>query len=405
MLIREYLRGNSSPWKAYLDVLPREFNTPMFWNEQDVAELQASSVVSKIGRAKADAMLRNKVVSVVRANEGVFFPKDGTARLDDEELLALAHRMGSAIMAYAFDLDKEDDDSDDEEEDGWVEDREGRSALGMVPMADMLNADAEFNAHINHGEGNLTAVALRLIQAGEEIFNYYGPLSNGELLRRYGYVTERHSRYDVVELPWSLVEARLRTRLSGGQLSDAEWSKAAKLFAEEKEEEEEEDEEGEEESFVLERESGEPDATGKFQGEAVFTGLPEELGERVKAFLKAVKKATSGGANASVGESLSDKTVRKEIYLESVLGALVDREAQYPTKLEDDEQQVGSLELTGRRHLAVCVRTGEKRLLREAQAWVRRELETIHAESSSRPRDSRERQGYEDAPSAKRRRT
>lgn len=35
--------------------------------------------------------------------------------------------------------------------------------------------------------------------------NYYGPHSNGELLRRYGYVTPKHSRYDVVELPWDLV--------------------------------------------------------------------------------------------------------------------------------------------------------------------------------------------------------
>ena len=74
----------------------------------------------------------------------------------------------------------------------------------------MLNADAEFNAHIAHEEHALTATALRHIRAGEEILNYYGPLSNGELLRRYGHVTAAHARHDLVELPWGLVEARLR---------------------------------------------------------------------------------------------------------------------------------------------------------------------------------------------------
>ena len=44
-------------------------------------------------------------------------------------------------MAYAFDIEAEDES---EEEDGWVEDKESRT-LGMVPMADILNADAEFN--------------------------------------------------------------------------------------------------------------------------------------------------------------------------------------------------------------------------------------------------------------------
>lgn len=399
MLIREHLRGEASPWKAYLDILPQEFDTPMFWGEADVAELQASSVVGKIGRAEADAMLRAKVVSVLRANEDVFFPAGAeTAGVDDAQLLALAHRMGSAIMAYAFDLDKDEGEGEEDNEDGWVEDREGRSALGMVPMADILNADAEFNAHINHGDGDLTAVALRPIRAGEEILNYYGPLPNGELLRRYGYVTTRHSRYDVVELPWGLVETRLRGRLAD-HLSGVDWEKVAESLAEETEEDE-----GEEDVFVLERESEDPDATGQFQGEAVFAGLPEELGKRVKTFLKAVQKAVSGKSSSSLGENLADNTARKEIYLESVLGALADRESQYATKLEEDELLVGSSRPTGRTEMAVFVRAGEKRLLREAQAWVTRELETMHAESSNRPRGSKGRSGYEDAPVAKRRR-
>lgn len=68
-------------------------------------------------------------------------------------------------------------------------------------------------AHINHGEESLTATALRPIKAGEEILNYYGPHPNSELLRRYGYVSEKHSRYDVVEIPWTVVERVLTSDL------------------------------------------------------------------------------------------------------------------------------------------------------------------------------------------------
>jgi hypothetical protein len=47
-------------------------------------------------------------------------------------------------MAYAFDLEN-DDDEEQEGEDEWVEDKDGKVLMGMVPMADILNADAEFN--------------------------------------------------------------------------------------------------------------------------------------------------------------------------------------------------------------------------------------------------------------------
>lgn len=51
------------------------------------------------------------------------------------------------------------------------------------------------------------------IKAGDEILNYYGPLPSTELLRRYGYVTPEHSRYDVVEIPWNLIRSILKTHV------------------------------------------------------------------------------------------------------------------------------------------------------------------------------------------------
>lgn len=143
VMLYEHLLGGRSAWTPYLDVLPATFATPMFWSGDDLGGLQASATVGKVGRESAENMFRGILLPAVRAHADVFV---GSAALSDEQLVALAHRMGSTIMAYAFDLENEDEE--DGEEDGWVEDRDGKAMMGMVPMADILNADAEFNVSL-----------------------------------------------------------------------------------------------------------------------------------------------------------------------------------------------------------------------------------------------------------------
>jgi len=233
VMIYEYLQGDASRWKPYMDVLPTTFDTPIFWSDSEIKELQNTCLsTEKIGKQQSDEMLRSQVVPVVQQNPKVFYP-DGARESGEEELLALAHRMGSTIMSYAFDLANEHEE-EDEEEDGWVEDREGTTPLGMVPMADILNANAEFNAHVNHGD-SLEVTSLRsTLPAGSEVLNYYGPLPTSELLRRYGYVTPEHHRYDVVELPWSLVREALiqELGLSDEIVAEIEVSSRYELFSE-----------------------------------------------------------------------------------------------------------------------------------------------------------------------------
>ena len=47
--------------------------------------------------------------------------------------------------------------------------------------------------------------ALIPIKKGEQIFNDYGPLPRSDLLRRYGYITDNYTKYDVVDIPASIV--------------------------------------------------------------------------------------------------------------------------------------------------------------------------------------------------------
>lgn len=144
VMLYEYLQGSASKWKPYLDILPQTFDTPLFWSEAELKELEGTSLTTeKIGKKESDEMLRSRILPIITKHVDIFYPQ-GAERLSEDELLSLAHRMGSTIMAYAFDLENEGEQSDDEE-DGWVEDRDGKTLMGMVPMADMLNANAEFN--------------------------------------------------------------------------------------------------------------------------------------------------------------------------------------------------------------------------------------------------------------------
>ena len=371
IMIYEHLRGPASRWKPYLDVLPTVFNTPMFWSENELKELQASPVIEKIGKDNATEMIRSKILPVIKQNPHVFFT-DGAEYLGDDALEQLAYRMGSTIMAYAFDLEK-DDDEGVEGEDEWVEDREGQIMMGMVPMADILNADAEFNAHVDHGEDYLTVTAIRAIRKGEEVLNYYGPLGNGELLRRYGYVTSKHKSYDLIDLSWDSILHSIRQEL---RFNEKDWEKVKQMV----------DEEDFEDYFVIDHGADEPDASGQMSASSHGVNLPDDLWDQIKSFLKSVKQIFP--------ELVADKKKRDEVMYSAVLQALEARLSAYTTTLEHDRAISRSGPMEERLRMALDVRMGEKLLLSQATTTVKERLGQLAA-----------REGNSGEPPAKRRRT
>ena len=78
---------------------------------------------------------------------------------------------------------------------------------GMVPLADMLNADADRNnAKLFYEDDKVVMKSMKKIKKGDEIFNDYGQLPSADLLRRYGYVTDNYAQYDVVEISMNLIK-------------------------------------------------------------------------------------------------------------------------------------------------------------------------------------------------------
>lgn len=345
-IIYEDLKGDFSIWAPYLALLPdvqgsNQLNTLMLWSEHELQELQASSVRDKIGRTSADDNFRNVVIPAIRRPDSPFSSLGALQHCSDDDLLRKAHRAGSLIMAYAFDLEPETA-SQRPDEDGYVSDEdEAMLAKGMIPMADLLNADADRNnARLYYDPDCVTMKTLTAVKAGEQLFNDYGPLPRSDLLRRYGYITDNYKQYDVVEIPYTLV-------LEAAQAPQAhldakiEWLQEHDLF---------------EDAF---------DISWPLEDESLF---PWQL--RALLFVTTTDDKTAYGRllkSSAVKQSLPYPLDPVWAYrtFHKILQA---RLAQYTTSAAHDRQILGNLAVNdnSRMKIAIQVRLGEKELLEAA---------------------------------------
>jgi N-lysine methyltransferase SETD6 len=212
-MIREHRLGEMSAFKPYFNVLPDTFDTLMYWSEEELKYLTGSAVVNKIGKESADAAFQDKIVPIIRQHPDIFFGEG----LTDEELISICHRMGSLIMAYAFDLEGPTAQPPSNANEEWEEDSDPGAILpkGMVPLADMLNADAHRNNAklFYEDEGNVVMKTIAPVKQGDELFNDFGPLPRADLLRRYGYITDNYAQYDVVEISNDLIKSAVDATL------------------------------------------------------------------------------------------------------------------------------------------------------------------------------------------------
>jgi len=208
----EYQCGADSKWKAYFDVLPTAFDTLMYWTDQQLDILQGSAVVNKIGKETADETFNEQILPVVVEHVELF----RASGMSNTDILEVCHRMGSIIMAYAFDLERTD--TAQNEQDGWEEDSDDGGQIlpkGMVPLADMLNADADRNnAKLFYEDDKVVMKTIVDVKQDEELFNDYGPLPSADVLRRYGYVTENYKQYDVVEVSIDMIKSEAKEQLN-----------------------------------------------------------------------------------------------------------------------------------------------------------------------------------------------
>ncbi|KAG8532121.1 uncharacterized protein KY384_003758 [Bacidia gigantensis] len=204
-LLYEDGKGEASQWWPYLNILPTEFDTLIYWSSSELSELQASAVVHKIDKDDAEEQFLNRLLPFVKANTSLFAMHVKT--LEDANaksfFLGICLRMATLIHAYGFDLnpDEPSDEEFEEDDDVIIEPN-----VAMIPLADLLNADADQNnAHAVQNHDSITMRAIKQIKAGDQIYNDFGELPRSDLLRRYGYLSDRYQKWDVVEVTLDLI--------------------------------------------------------------------------------------------------------------------------------------------------------------------------------------------------------
>ncbi|EPB82303.1 hypothetical protein HMPREF1544_10943 [Mucor circinelloides 1006PhL] len=356
-------------WKPYFDVLPRQFSTPMFWEEADLEELQGTDIVSKLGKSEAEETFENEIKPIIEKYPNIF----------DKDIhnLELFHTCGSLIMAYSFndelqktkkrsnDNEKEDndqeehdeDDEDNEDDEDDEEEEEEQDVITMVPMADMLNHRTGFNnARLFHEADSLQMKAIKAIKQGEQIYNTYGDLCNADLLRKYGFTDEKNE-FDLVELDGPLVVENCNA--DGKQNQELIERKIDFLM-----------EEGVlDECFVIDAEHEIP--LELIVSVHVLCSTPSEF-EKMEEKQKLPKPRLTQDV--------------KQI----ILDILKKRLSRYPTSLEDDKQQ--QKDATGNKRNALMVRMGEKSII-ESTIQTLSAAPIVTATPDKRPSNAKNDQG------------
>ncbi len=327
---------NNSPWSPYFAVLPSKLDSLVFWSPSELAELQASAVLNKIGKADAEAIFHQKVEPLGLVNGNI----------------ELFHQIASIIMAYAFDIPQEDPQSDAENEKGeeLIDDEDQQTVLTMIPLADMLNADAERNnARLVCDNNDLEMRSIRKIKEGEEIYNDYGPLPRSDLLRRYGYITDNYTVYDVAELSTKSIVSAFQM----GIVLDADASPL-----------EVEPADLEVRLELAQREDIYEDSYDITHASSEGPCIPDELVTFI--YLLIIDDKTLAAVLNSDSAIPSRRKMTTEL-LGRVLGHLLKlREGEYATTLEEDDALLNTGIYSHRTQMAVKVRRGEKAVLREA---------------------------------------
>ncbi|KAF2638911.1 SET domain-containing protein RMS1 [Massarina eburnea CBS 473.64] len=371
VMLYEYTNGASSTWAPYFAILPSEFNTLMFWSADELAELQASAVLQKIGKGSANESFEKELLPVIREFAGIFFSGDARAKEKAEEMgseqgLALMHKMGSLIMAYAFDVEPADAKKEIDEEGYASEDEDEALPKGMVPMADMLNADADRNnARLFYEESSLSMKALKPIQAGEEIFNDYGPLPRSDLLRRYGYITDNYAQYDVVEIPFDLI---------------SELATAQKVFSVDR--------------IAYLDEQGIIDTGYDITTSSPFH-LEESLSPELVVLIETLVLPSDEFERLQRKGKLPKPEKMSQKGADLLLQLVILRAQQYPTTLDEDmstdvDVPMGGNETLKERRFAMAkaIRIGEKKILAEAEQALQQLIQSNSSDNSTKKRQA-----------------
>ncbi|XP_017090647.2 actin-histidine N-methyltransferase [Drosophila bipectinata] len=216
-LIIERARGDQSPWKPYLDVLPAQYNTVLYYTPDQMQRLQRTSVCSEavrqcrlIARQYANmytcAHVPAKATGTEVANKGAYFTAHGVCY----EVYRWAV---STVMTRQNLVPRKFHVKDESGQENVLEE-EPVSAL--IPFWDMANhGSGKITTFFDHSAGEVSCNAQQAYSAGEQFFIYYGDRSNAEFLVNNGFVDpDNHNDYVNIRLGLSPTDPLVEKRAS-----------------------------------------------------------------------------------------------------------------------------------------------------------------------------------------------
>ncbi|KAK9360024.1 hypothetical protein V1504DRAFT_456188 [Lipomyces starkeyi] len=190
-LCNQRILGRESPWAAYIEILPAEFDTPLYYDHEEMEMLSGTNIFGEV-ELRRHAWIEEWKRGVM------YLPSTFDKSLFSWELYMWACTILSSRSfpsSIVFNTGKED------------------SYPVLVPLVDSLNHKPLVPIYWTVTADGFAISSGTSIEAGDEVFNNYGPKGNEELLMGYGFCIE-NNELDVVTLklrhpPMSLAKVQL----------------------------------------------------------------------------------------------------------------------------------------------------------------------------------------------------
>ncbi|XP_017048262.1 actin-histidine N-methyltransferase [Drosophila ficusphila] len=200
-LLIEKIRGESSEWQPYLDVLPAKYNTVMYFSSQQMERLRGTAACSMalrqclvIAKQYAKLYWGVHVLSDGIRKEGFAFAQRG--------LCYKLFRWAVSTVMTRQNLVPRTRHLSSQEQPTQVESAKPNTELisALIPYWDMANhRPGKITSFYDECRQQLECTAQEPCAAGEQFFIYYGDRSNADLLVHNGFV-DVDNRKDYVNI-------------------------------------------------------------------------------------------------------------------------------------------------------------------------------------------------------------
>ncbi|XP_052549319.1 actin-histidine N-methyltransferase isoform X1 [Tympanuchus pallidicinctus] len=310
----------NSFWLPYIQTLPNEYDTPLYFEEDEVQYLRSTQAIHDVfSQYKNTARQYAYFYKVIQTHPNASkLPLKDSFTYDDYRWAV------SSVMTRQNQIPTEDG---------------SRVTLALIPLWDMCNhTNGLITTGYNLEDDRCECVALQDFKAGEQIYIFYGTRSNAEFVIHSGFFFDNNSH------------DRVKIKL-GVSKSDRLYAMKAEVLARA----------GIPTSSVFALHSIEPPISAQLLAFLrVFCMNEEELKEHLIGEHAIDKIFTLGNSEFPISW---DNEVKLWTFLEARASLLL---KTYKTTVEDDKAFLETHDLTSHATMAIKLRLGEKEILEKA---------------------------------------